>query len=70
MAKKDYELIAGAIYGARVELQGRADAGREATPRIAVAVVIEHVAAALAREGARFDRGRFIAACETGRGTR
>jgi hypothetical protein len=55
VSKKDYELIARAIRMASMY----DERDREPATRIA-----GHVADALARDNARFDRARFLKACE------
>jgi hypothetical protein len=60
MGKKDYELIAKAIYGSliqsgKLEWQDRFIEQHKITAR--------HVAVALERDNPRFDRDRFMAAC-------
>lgn len=60
MSRKDYELIARAIYGSLIqsgslESQDRFIDQHRMTAR--------HVANALERENPRFDRDRFIEAC-------
>jgi hypothetical protein len=60
MTKKDYELIAKAIYGSLIQSysldwQDRFIEQHKITAR--------HVAVALERDNPRFDRDRFMAAC-------
>lgn len=56
MSKKDYQAIAGAIWLAS-----------RASERVLTADVIERIADVMARDNGRFDRARFIEACETGK---
>jgi hypothetical protein len=59
MTKKDYVLIARALYEARFEL-------RDANP--CQTVIINDLASALERDNPRFDRQRFIDAASYGKG--
>lgn len=65
MTKKDYQAIAGAIYRlrSRGELNPVAVEVRTETLRD----VRNELADILAADSPRFDRGRFLEACETGR---
>lgn len=62
MSKKDYQAIAGAIYDARqlvTHMPGdHAD--------VAFRYVMSGVASVMAADNPRFDRARFVEACETG----
>ncbi len=58
MTRKDYELIAAAINEAAVI--ARAHAGKEP---LAVRSTAHKIAGALAKDNARFDQERFMAAC-------
>lgn len=63
MSKKDYQALARAIYTARVEMLSRK--GPDGTLDTLDSVA-GHVALHLAADNPRFDRARFIEACETG----
>lgn len=68
MSKKHYQAIARALYEA-VQTQAHEDA-RIAAPsaaRYLMAHVMEGIARVLAADNPRFDRERFVEACETGR---
>lgn len=63
MTKKDYQAIARAIHATRFEAESAmSTAGVQATM-----VIAERLATVLAADNPRFDRERFIEACETGR---
>jgi hypothetical protein len=55
MTKKDYELIAGVLREAYRDPE---------LHRLTVTDVAKDMAAALAADNARFDRSRFLAACQ------
>lgn len=61
--KKDYQAIARAIYRAQAEPYP-AGVDSSVTP-LGVAILL--IADVLQAENPRFDRGRFVKACETGR---
>lgn len=56
MSKKDYQAIARVIYAARIDQSG--------APTFAL--VVKGLADYMAQDSPRFDRARFIEACETG----
>lgn len=62
MRKKDFQAIARAIHGAREDVNKN--------PRASAAVILtiaqNRVCDVLAASNPRFDRARFIEACETG----
>lgn len=64
MSKKDYQAIAGAFYATRVF----EDASRKHADAMKAQwrASVEFVAEALAADNPRFDRARFLEACETG----
>lgn len=62
MSKKDYQAIARALHGAVLDVERGAT-----SPRTVLTVAINRVAEVLAADSPRFDRARFIEACETGR---
>lgn len=59
MTKKDYQAIARAIYGVW--------SGASAAHGQTIILVRDAVADVLAADNPRFDRARFVEACETGR---
>jgi len=65
MPKKDYQAIARALHGARpgLDADGIHAYGREFNWRPIVAAIADVMAA----DNPRFDRARFVEACETGR---
>jgi hypothetical protein len=66
MTRKDYELIAQALYAARCELtqcDNAQDAPRRADMIAAWLCCAGHLAGALHNDNARFDRERFMTAC-------
>lgn len=67
MSKKDYQAIARAIHEARqtVAHEDARIAAPSATNYL-MAHVQENIARALAADNPRFDRARFLEACETG----
>lgn len=62
MSKKDYQAIARAIY----RIHSRDTEGRRYTASQVMDDLREAVADALAAANSRFDRDRFLEACETG----
>lgn len=68
MSKKDYQALARAIH----EAYEAADGGKNLEPETAAAkaavyFVQKRIADILAADNPRFDRGRFVEACETGK---
>jgi len=61
MTKKDYQAIARAIHGIRIETPAGDD------PMAALDRVTQELCSILAADNPRFDRQRFVEACETGR---
>lgn len=67
MSKRHYEAIAGAVFTARVEMLARTPYdGSEQTALNTLDAVVGHLALHLAADNPRFDRARFVEACETG----
>lgn len=68
MSKKDYQAIARAIYGARMRVEQPPANVRVNVSDclLGIAHATENIADALQRDSYRFDRERFIEACETG----
>jgi hypothetical protein len=64
MTKKDYQAIAGALYGARQDHANRSQWEDEV--RETIGDVTARIADVLAADNPRFDRETFIAACEDG----
>lgn len=60
MTKKDYELLAKAIYGSLIQ-SGKLEAQDHYIEQFKITTW--HVADALERNNPRFDRDRFISAC-------
>lgn len=74
MSKKDYEVIAKALYNHRTDYRERANQSHdpEVTERFVGGLwawreIRNAIADALAQDSPRFDRARFIEACETGK---
>lgn len=65
MSKKDYQAIAAALY--RVHQEDIPAPGFPPQPAVRFDMVIGAIADVLAQGNPRFDRERFIEACETGR---
>ena len=63
MSKKDYQAIAAALNRYRFECEGRMG-GSEMIAL--VDAIASDLAVVMARDNPRFDRDRFIQACETG----
>ena len=63
MSKKDYQAIARAIHEAR----GLTATAEKLDPGSGINRVAHLLADVLAAENPRFDRARFVEACETGR---
>lgn len=63
MSKKDYQAIARALYMDRADFQGVLS---DAPPIEVARIIAERIADTLAADNPRFDRARFIEACETG----
>lgn len=61
MSKKDYQAIARAIYAAREDMLPRDSTAEDVRMFIA-----SELADVLAADNPRFDRARFVEACETG----
>lgn len=64
MSKKDYQALARAINTASAEMGVREGVAQSGPPL--VRAIVSHVADVLAADNPRFDRARFIEACETG----
>jgi hypothetical protein len=67
MTKKDYELIAGALrrsLRAPGETQGASTPEEDAVWNTAVEVAASFIGIEIARHNPRFDRERFMKACE------
>ena len=64
MTKKDFQVIARAIYRARKDDAEQWEGNIRGN--IGITVVVREVANALAKANPRFDRERFVEACETG----
>lgn len=65
MSKKDYQAIARAIYSAREDHANRSQ--WESEVKETVSDLTSRIADVLAADNPRFDRSRFLEACETGR---
>jgi len=65
MTKKDYQAIARALYNVR-QTSTPASAGSDGAGWALEQVQVQ-LAAVLAADNPRFDRARFVEACETGR---
>lgn len=63
MTRKDYVAIAQAIRAARHDVTSKEPAESQVDMLDGTSLSAEHIADALARDNARFDRARFIAAC-------
>lgn len=66
MSRKDYELIAHAIFAtAKAIPDGETEAARAGaiSRRMAIEAVAKRIADELAVDNQRFDRKRFVAAC-------
>lgn len=66
MTKKDYQAIARAIYAERVAWEP-SDASEQVHAYRALEEVTSALADVMAADNPRFDRARFVEACETGR---
>jgi hypothetical protein len=68
MSKKDYQAIAAALWRVQPEPAGGNDPDRRAIEAVRRTwySAVEAVAGVMAASNPRFDRGRFIEACETG----
>ena len=64
MSKKDYQAIARAFHTDRADLMGILS---DAPPIEVWTILRERIADVLAADNPRFDRARFLEACETGR---
>lgn len=72
MSKKDYQMIARAIYESRVKTdpgwtRDGVTLARNSGACAALNDVVASLSDALATDNPRFDRARFIEACETGK---
>lgn len=75
MSKKDYQAIARAVYRLHVDYDAKRGDGTYLWDEGAVAhgakrmhkMIIAALADVLAADNPRFDRSRFLEACETGR---
>jgi len=65
MSKKDYQAIAGAIYATR-EMIYR-DPSHDEVRNCLLADLADRLARVFRADNPRFDRARFIEACETGK---
>lgn len=61
MSKKHYQAIAAAIYDTRAKMPERADAG------VVLTIVTNKLLDIMEEDNPRFDRERFVEACETGK---
>ena len=66
MTKKDYQAIARAIYRERDEWD-TADSSEQKAAYEALDRITDSIARVIAADSPRFDRARFVEACETGR---
>jgi len=64
MTRKDYIALAAAFMAARRDVIDKEPAGCRTDMCDGIALAAEHVADVLARDNARFDRARFLAACK------
>lgn len=67
MSKKDYQAIARAIYETRAAYGIAAGKQADGTTGGALEMVTVELCMILSADNPRFDRARFIEACETGR---
>lgn len=65
MSKKDYQAIARAIHGVR-QLHPAFTQHFDGKDYSAADTLTSYLAAVLAADSPRFDRARFVEACETG----
>lgn len=63
MTRKDYTAIAAAVVQARFDVDST-DIDNLVSGQLAIDLVVDRLAATLAADNPRFDRGRFIAACD------
>lgn len=66
MSKKDYQAIAGALYRTR-QLFPAFSQTFDGDPISAADYLFRELAAVFSADNSRFDRRRFIEACETGK---
>jgi len=66
MTRKDYIIIAEALFAARMDVPMNVEIGHSRSAYRAIDMAVDMVAEQLAADNARFDRDRFVKACVTG----
>jgi hypothetical protein len=64
MTKKDYIAIAAAIKAARADVTTKEPRYSQRDMLDGISLAVEHVADVFAADNPRFDRARFLAACD------
>ena len=63
MTRKDYVLIAGKLYQAKLDILGKEAPSDHSNMLDGVSLAAEHIADAMQIDNPRFDRERFLKAC-------